>query len=118
MEPEWFHVSNETLREIQKTKARGGRVIAVGTTVVKALETVAQHGSSEKPQAEETALFIYPGFQFQTIDALITNFHLPRTTLLMLVCAFAEQGFVMEAYQKAIENDYRFYSYGDAMLIT
>ncbi len=117
MDPESFQVSSETLREIQKTKTRGGRVIAVGTTAVKALETVAQHDASEEPHAGETALFIYPGFQFRTIDALITNFHLPRTTLLMLVCAFAEKSFVMKAYQEAIDNGYRFYSYGDAMLI-
>lgn len=117
MEPEWFQVSSETLHEIQKTKARGGRVVAVGTTAVKTLETVAQHDTSEEPQAGETALFIYPGFQFHTVDALITNFHLPKTTLLMLVCAFAEKAFVLEAYQEAIDNGYRFYSYGDAMLI-
>ncbi len=116
-EPEWFHVSNTTLREIQKTKARGGRVIAVGTTTVKTLETIAQCEVSENPQEGETALFIYPGFQFQTVDAMITNFHLPRTTLLMLVCAFAKKPLILEAYREAIDNDYRFYSYGDAMLI-
>ena len=117
MEPEWFQVSRETLREIRKTKARGGRVIAVGTTAVKALETVIQHDASEAPQLGETALFIYPGFQFHAVDALITNFHLPKTTLLMLVCAFAENDFVLKAYQEAIDNVYRFYSYGDAMFI-
>ncbi|HIB54457.1 MAG TPA: tRNA preQ1(34) S-adenosylmethionine ribosyltransferase-isomerase QueA [Nitrospirales bacterium] len=117
MEPEWFQVSPETLRAIRKTKIRGGRVIAVGTTAVKALETVVQHDASEEPHSGETALFIYPGFQFQTVDALITNFHLPRTTLLMLVCAFAEKAFVLQAYEKAMDNGYRFYSYGDAMLI-
>ena len=114
MEPEWFQVSRETVGEIQETKARGGRVIAVGTTAVKALETVARH---DAPQEGETDLFIYPGFQFHTVDALITNFHLPKTTLLMLVCAFAEKAFMLRAYQEAIANDYRFYSYGDAMLI-
>ncbi|MBQ27601.1 MAG: tRNA preQ1(34) S-adenosylmethionine ribosyltransferase-isomerase QueA [Nitrospiraceae bacterium] len=117
IEPEWFQVSSTTLREIQKTKARGSRVIAVGTTTVKTLETVAQCDASEKPQEGETALFIYPGFQFHTVDAMITNFHLPKTTLLMLVCAFAKKSLVLEAYKEAIDNDYRFYSYGDAMLI-
>ncbi len=117
MEPEWFQVSRETLREIRNTKARGGRVIAVGTTAVKTLETVTLHDVPDEPHTGETALFIYPGFQFRTVDALITNFHLPKTTLLMLVCAFAENDFVLKAYQEAIDNGYRFYSYGDAMLI-
>jgi len=117
MEPECFQVSRETRREIQNTKTRGGRVIAVGTTSVKVLETVAQHAVSEEPQAGETDLFIYPGFQFHAVDAMITNFHLPKTTLLMLVCAFADKTFMLQAYQEAINHNYRFYSYGDAMLI-
>ena len=96
MEPEWFQVSSETLREIRETKSRGGRVIAVGTTSVKVLETIAQQDASEEPLAGETDLFIYPGFHFQTVDAMITNFHLPKTTLLMLVCAFAEKAFMLQ----------------------
>ena len=117
MEPEWFEVTRSTMHAIQTTKARGGRVIAVGTTAVKTIETVATHDASRECHTGETALFIYPGFEFQSVNAMITNFHLPKTTLLMLVCAFAGKEFVMKAYQEAIENEYRFYSYGDAMLI-
>ena len=117
METEQFEVSRQTTQTIRTTQARGGRVVAVGTTVVKALETIARHAPSVEPYRGETALFIYPGFQFHTVNALITNFHLPKTTLLMLVCAFAERAFVLRAYREAIDNEYRFYSYGDAMLI-
>ena len=117
MEPERFQVSRDTRYEIAQTKVRGGRVIAVGTTSVKTLETVAKQHASEGSHEGETALFIYPGFQFRAVDALITNFHLPKTTLLMLVCAFADKGFILHAYQEAIDHGYRFYSYGDAMLI-
>jgi len=117
MEPEYFQVTEKALQKIQKTKTRGGRVIAVGTTTVKALETVAKSNFPNEGQDGETSLFIYPGFCFQTVDAMITNFHLPQTTLLMLVCAFAGKKLILDAYQKAIDNNYRFYSYGDAMLI-
>jgi S-adenosylmethionine:tRNA ribosyltransferase-isomerase len=116
MHSEWLEVSQEVCDLIQKTKAQGGRVVAVGTTVVRSLETAAKSGEL-KPYCGQTQLFIYPGYQFQVIDALVTNFHLPRSTLLMLVCAFAGQEHVLAAYEQAIENKYRFFSYGDAMWI-
>ncbi len=116
MDPEWFSIDSETCQTLARIRAEGGRVVAVGTTTVKALETAGQ-GETLRPQEGETALFIYPGFQFHAVDAMITNFHLPKTTLLMLVCAFADKEFVLQAYQEAINHDYRFYSYGDAMLI-
>jgi S-adenosylmethionine:tRNA ribosyltransferase-isomerase len=105
---ERFHVPAETAKAIHDTKAHGGRVIAVGTTVIRALESVTQG---------TTDLFIRPPFEFKVVDALITNFHLPGTSLLLLVAAFAGQEKVMRAYQEAIRERYRFYSYGDAMLI-
>jgi S-adenosylmethionine:tRNA ribosyltransferase-isomerase len=98
------------------TRRRGGRVVAVGTTTVRALETCARNGL--RPGEGWTELFIVPGFRFQVIDALLTNFHLPRSTLLMLVSAFAGRERVLDAYREAIAREYRFYSFGDCMLIT
>lgn len=120
MEPESFSLSSETVEEIRSAKKRGGRVFAVGTTVCKALETSASDILRDAPAAAiegASSLFIHPPYRFKIADALITNFHLPRTTLLMLVSAFAGRGLIFEAYEEAVKKEYRFYSYGDAMLI-
>lgn len=116
MHREWFEVGAPLCTAIDDCRQRGGRVIAVGTTSVRALETLARNGRIE-PTAMETDIFIYPGFEFQVVDAMITNFHLPRSTLMMLVCAFAGYPAMMDAYQHAVATSYRFFSYGDAMLI-
>lgn len=113
---EWFSLGSETVKEILETKKSGGRVIAVGTTVTRCLESVAQQGElCEK--TGETDLFIQDDFSFRVIDGLLTNFHLPKSSLLMLVCSFGSKETILNAYQHAIENSYRFYSYGDAMLV-
>jgi len=117
MGEEVFEVSAETAKAIEQTKQAGRRVVAVGTTVVRALETVASGNRRVIPTSGRSRLFITPGFQFNVVDALMTNFHLPRTTLLMLVSAFAGVGLVRRAYEEAVRERYRFYSYGDAMLI-
>lgn len=117
MEGEVFHVSADTANVITRTKRAGGRVVAVGTTVVRTLETVMEEKGKMVPMSGESRLFIMPGFQFKVVDALMTNFHLPRTTLLMLVSAFAGVDRVCSAYEEAVKERYRFYSYGDAMLI-
>lgn len=114
---EVFEVSEEAAKAILQTKQAGRRVVAVGTTVVRVLETVAREKGRVVPMSGESRLFITPGFQFNVVDALMTNFHLPRTTLLMLVSAFAGVGPVRKVYEEAIRERYRFYSYGDAMLI-
>jgi S-adenosylmethionine:tRNA ribosyltransferase-isomerase len=116
MHAEWYHVPQATVDAIGHAKAAGGRVIAVGTTTLRALEAAA--GSGELGAgAGETRLFIVPGYRFRVVERLLTNFHLPRSTLLMLVSAFAGVDHVRRAYRHAIENGYRFFSYGDAMLI-
>ena len=117
MGAERFEVGRDTAEVIARTKQAGRRVVAIGTTVVRTLETVAKDHGSVVPSAGESRLFITPGFQFQTVDALMTNFHLPKTTLLMLVSAFAGVGLIRKAYEEAVRERYRFYSYGDAMLI-
>lgn len=114
MHAEYLQVSAELCTKIKDTKACGNRVISVGTTSLRALETASQSGSI-KPYQGETSIFIYPGYEFRCVDALITNLHLPRSTLLMLVCAFAGYEHVMRAYHEAVARQYRFYSYGDAM---
>jgi S-adenosylmethionine:tRNA ribosyltransferase-isomerase len=116
MHSEWLEVGAGVVQAIAETRARGGRVVAVGTTVVRALETAAQ-GGRLAPYAGETQIFILPGHRFRCIDALVTNFHLPESTLLMLVSAFAGREFVLEAYRHAVAQAYRFFSYGDAMLV-
>ena len=116
MHSELIDVSARLCEKIKKTKAAGGRIIAVGTTTARSLETASLSGEL-KPFAGETTIFIYPGFEFKCIDALITNFHLPCSTLMMLVSAFGGHQHVMRAYQEAIAQKYRFFSYGDAMLI-
>ncbi len=116
MHSEWLSVSDETVEKIKACKARGGRVVAVGTTSVRSLETAAKEGEL-KPYQGDTQLFIRPGYQFQVVDLLLTNFHLPQSTLLMLVSAFAGYENIMRAYRHAVEQRYRFFSYGDAMLL-
>ena len=118
MHSEWFQVSAATVDAIVATRARGGRVVAVGTTTLRALESAARAGQGELvPYVGETDIFITPGFVFRVVDRLITNFHLPRSTLMMLVSAFAGHAQVMALYRHAIEARYRFFSYGDAMLL-
>ncbi len=117
MHREWLNVGAELVEKIRHTRAHGGRVIAVGTTVVRSLETARGGGGEVEPFAGETDIFIFPGYRITSIDGLITNFHLPESTLLMLVSAFAGREFVLAAYQHAVEARYRFYSYGDAMLV-
>jgi S-adenosylmethionine:tRNA ribosyltransferase-isomerase len=116
MHREWLNVGAGLVEQIRRTRARGGRVIAVGTTVVRALESSLQNGEVA-PFAGETQIFIFPGYRIRSVDALVTNFHLPESTLLMLVSAFAGRERVLEAYHHAIEQRYRFFSYGDAMLV-
>ena len=116
MHSEYLEVSADVCEKVKQCKARGGRVIAVGTTAVRCLETAAQ-ASELKPYQGETDIFIYPGYEFKVIDALITNFHLSESTLLMLVSAFAGRDNIMDAYQHAIDEAYRFFSYGDAMFL-
>lgn len=116
MHKERVWVPEDVCQKINSTKNSNGRVVAIGTTVARSLETAAI-GGIIKPFKGETDIFIYPGYQFNAIDALLTNFHLPQSTLLMLVSAFAGYDLVMQAYREAIERKYRFFSYGDAMLI-
>lgn len=116
MHAETFEVSEENCQMIQKARENKGKVVAVGTTVCRSLETASRTGKTQPCQGE-TDIFIYPGFQFHCIDGLVTNFHLPGSTLLMLVAAFAGHEVIKYAYQVAIEKKYRFFSYGDAMLI-
>ncbi len=113
MHEEYYQIPDETLQAIRKTKEKGKKVIAVGTTVVRTLETYAQTGKKEG----FSDIFIYPPYQFKMVDALITNFHLPKSTLILLVSAFAGKDFIFKAYNEAIQQKYRFFSYGDAMLI-
>jgi S-adenosylmethionine:tRNA ribosyltransferase-isomerase len=117
MHAEMIEVSAELCEQIKRTKARGGRIIAVGTTTARSLETASKSGDVQ-PFSGLTDIFIYPGFEFKCVDALITNFHIPSSTLLMLVSAFAGYEQVMAAYAEAIKEKYRFYSYGDAMWVT
>lgn len=117
MHSEIMELGEDVCELVKATKAAGGRVIAVGTTSVRCLETAAQHGQIT-PYQGETNIFIYPSYQYQVVDALVTNFHLPESTLLMLVSAFAGYRNVMAAYDEAVAERYRFFSYGDAMFIT
>jgi S-adenosylmethionine:tRNA ribosyltransferase-isomerase len=116
MHREWLNVGAELCQQIAKTKARDGRVIAVGTTVVRALETAYRDGEV-KPYSDDTQIFIFPGVKVKSVDAMVTNFHLPESTLMMLVSAFSGRERIMAAYQHAIAARYRFFSYGDAMLL-
>jgi len=116
MHREWLNVGAELVEKVRRTRARRGRVVAVGTTVVRALESAMREGVLA-PFAGETQIFIFPGYRITSVDALITNFHLPESTLLMLVSAFAGRETMLAAYRHAVEQRYRFFSYGDAMLI-
>ena len=117
MHTERYYLPEETAAKINETKAKGGRVFAVGTTSCRTLESAAQKWGCIKPCSGETDIFIYPGYQFQVLDGLITNFHLPESTLIMLVSAFAGYEHTMEAYKLAVQERYRFFSFGDAMII-
>ena len=117
MEPEYYEISCESFYAIKNAKASGKKILAIGTTSTRTLESIDFSKDIEQPIQGSTNLFIYPGFQFKVADALLTNFHLPRSTLLLLVCAFATKAKIFHAYKAAIENHYRFYSYGDCMLI-
>ncbi|MCZ0953368.1 MAG: tRNA preQ1(34) S-adenosylmethionine ribosyltransferase-isomerase QueA [Rhodospirillaceae bacterium] len=113
---EWCRIRSALCARIQQARQQGGRIVAVGTTTVRALESAAIDGEL-KPIEGDTSLFIHPGFRFRVVDALITNFHLPESSLLMLVCAFAGRDRMLAAYRHAVAQRYRFFSYGDAMLI-
>lgn len=117
MEAEWVVIPEETAKEIKEAKARGGRVISVGTTTTRALESFSDDRGGVQSGKGMSSLFIYPPYRFRVIDGLVTNFHLPKSTLIMLVSAFAGKDLIMKAYQEAVRRKYRFYSYGDAMLI-
>ncbi|WP_417507300.1 tRNA preQ1(34) S-adenosylmethionine ribosyltransferase-isomerase QueA [Marinomonas gallaica] len=117
MHSEYAEVSQDVVDKVRATKANGKRVIAVGTTSVRSLESASQLGQIE-PFAADTSIFIYPGYEFKTVDVLVTNFHLPESTLIMLISAFAGYDNVMNAYRVAVAEKYRFFSYGDAMFIT
>jgi S-adenosylmethionine:tRNA ribosyltransferase-isomerase len=117
MHPEWFEIPTQTADRIDTVRARGGRIWAVGTTVVRALESAASDEGQVLPGRRETRLLITPGYHFKVVDRLITNFHLPRSTLLMLVSAFGGRERILAAYRHAVEQQYRFYSYGDAMVV-
>jgi S-adenosylmethionine:tRNA ribosyltransferase-isomerase len=116
MHREWLNVGAGLCSQVARVKAAGGRIIAVGTTVVRSLET-AMRGGELMPFAGDTQIFIFPGYRICSVDALLTNFHLPESTLLMLVSAFAGRERILSAYRHAVEQRYRFFSYGDAMLL-
>ena len=117
MHTEWYRVTQETADLINQTKANGGRIIAVGTTSVRTLETVADEDGHMKAQEGDTSIFIYPGYKWKIVDGLITNFHLPESTLIMLVSSLAGREHVLNAYKEAVKERYRFFSFGDAMYI-
>jgi len=118
MHAEYVEVDEAVCQAVRDTRSRGGRVIAVGTTAVRSLESASLQGGSIGPFCGDTDIFIYPGYKFHSVDAMITNFHLPESTLLMLVSAFAGREHIMQAYCHAIARSYRFFSYGDAMFLT
>lgn len=118
MHEEFFSVPQQTAELIRETKERGGRIIAVGTTSIRTLEAAALDSKTVAVGSSSTKIFIYPGYKFKIVDALITNFHLPKSTLLMLVSAFAGREFILRAYREAVTQRYRFFSFGDAMFIT
>jgi S-adenosylmethionine:tRNA ribosyltransferase-isomerase len=120
MHSEWFEVPQTTADAIRATKAAGGRIVSVGTTTLRALESAALHASPQEilqVGSRDTDIFITPGFDFKVVDVLVTNFHLPKSTLMMLVSALAGYEHIRALYRHAIEQRYRFFSYGDAMLI-
>ena len=117
MHSEYYEVSEETAKILNETKANGGRIISVGTTSTRTLESVTDENGIVHAGSGETQIFIYPGYKFKAIDGLITNFHLPNSTLIMLVSALAGRKNVLNAYKEAVEKKYRFFSFGDAMFI-
>jgi S-adenosylmethionine:tRNA ribosyltransferase-isomerase len=117
MHTEYFSVSKESADIINSCKAKGGRLICVGTTSCRTIESVANEDGTIPAMSGDTGIFIYPGYKFKAVDALITNFHLPESTLLMLVSAFYDKEKMMSNYKLAVEEEYRFFSFGDAMLI-
>lgn len=117
MHSEYYEVSEETAEIINNTRKNGGRIIAVGTTSVRTLETCSEPDGTVVPQKGNTEIFIYPGYKFKAVDSLVTNFHLPESTLLMLISAFYNKEKIMAAYSEAVEERYRFFSFGDAMMI-
>ena len=116
MHSEWINVGAELVQQVRRTRASGGRVVAIGTTVLRALESALVDGELQ-PFAGDTSIFIFPGYRIRSVDALLTNFHLPESTLLMLVSAFAGKARIFAAYEHAVRERYRFFSYGDAMLL-
>ena len=117
MHSEHFYIKQEDVDKINNAKKQGKRVIAVGTTSCRVLESIADENGMVKPIEEDTSIFIYPGYKFKCLDGLITNFHLPQSTLLMLVSALAGKDYIMRAYKEAVKEKYRFFSFGDAMFI-
>lgn len=117
MHSEYYIMDEETAEQINSTRQNGGKIWAVGTTACRTLETIADENGTVRPQSGWTDIFIYPGYRFKAIDHLVTNFHLPESTLMMLISAFATREMIMEAYRQAIEKEYRFFSFGDSMLI-
>ena len=117
MHSEHFYIKQEDVEKINETKKQGKKVISVGTTSCRVLETVADENGYLKEAEGDTKIFIYPGYKFKCIDALITNFHLPESTLLMLVSALAGKEYIMKAYKTAVDEKYKFFSFGDAMII-
>ena len=118
MHTEWFKMDEATAERLNKAKEEKRRIIAVGTTSTRTMEAIYTKYNKFVATAEETNIFIYPGYKFKAIDALITNFHLPKSTLIMLVSAFSKKEYVLNAYEKAKENNYRFFSFGDSMFIS
>ena len=117
MHTEYFSVSKESADIINEAKANGGRIICVGTTSCRTIESVADDNGHVPAMSGDTGIFIYPGYKFKAVDSLITNFHLPESTLLMLVSALYDKEKMMAIYNEAVEREYRFFSFGDAMLI-
>jgi len=117
MHAEYYELTRQAAQTINEARNRGGRIVAVGTTSVRTLETAADQEGIIHPGSGWTDIFIYPGYRYRAVDAMVTNFHLPKSTLLMLVSAFASREKILEAYYAAIKERYRFYSFGDAMLI-
>ena len=117
MHSEHFYIKAEDAEKINKAKREGHRVIAVGTTSCRVLESIADENGYVKEVEGDTSIFIYPGYKFKCLDALITNFHLPESTLIMLVSALAGKDFIMKAYEEAVKEKYKFFSFGDAMFI-
>ncbi len=117
MHSEYFSVEKEEIKKIREAKTKGGRIIAVGTTVTRVLETLMKKNNSLKPCGGSTNLYIYPGFKFRIVEGMITNFHLPKSTLIIMVSAFAGTENILKSYEVAKKNNYRFFSFGDCMFI-